>query len=586
MLVDRTDADDANNDLLLRHLGYQPQAPRWMGLFENFGISFAVICIVAGGITAFPAAFCAGGGAAIGIMWPVGSLFALFVAAAMAQLSAAFPTAGGPYHWAAILGGRGWGWACGWINLFGLIFVVAAINIGFYALFRDLLLAQVLGLDIANWVPDGEGSPGWWRQTAFVVIASCLQAVLNHRVPGWTFKLLDIGVVLIIATALGLTMALIAYAGPLDFGRLFEYRNMTGAAGGDVWSSPFSLSPYYILGLGLLHVVYTNTGFDASAHMAEETQRARRTVPRGIFYSVLLSALFGYIMVCAFVLAIPADVIPPGQTTAIDGITYAASKGWNVFNWLIGQSPMPYALKAALIVGIVGANFICGLAALTATSRMIYAFARDDGLPFSAKLKNVDPRFGVPAAAIWSASAIAVLATLYSQFFLVLSSGSAVLLYVSYLMPILLSMVAEITGRWVPRADFTLGRASVLVSMLAVLGGLALIFVGVQPPQDKVLYLLVVLVMGLTVRWQLIQGERVLSGLLAVLTFVAVAYFATNGFTIGPSMAGGVALLSSAVVLALVAMVSGKENYSGPPSLEKLRELSPDHGGAAGRTDV
>ena len=90
-----------------------------MSGFSNFAISFAIICIVAGGITAFGTGLSAAGGASIGIGWPVGSLFAFIVALAMAQIASAYPTAGGLYHWSSILGGRGWGWATAWFNLLG-----------------------------------------------------------------------------------------------------------------------------------------------------------------------------------------------------------------------------------------------------------------------------------------------------------------------------------------------------------------------------------------------------------------------------------------------------------------------------------
>ncbi|MFY0116413.1 amino acid permease, partial [Acinetobacter baumannii] len=85
--------------------------------FSNFAISFSIICILAGGITSFQLGFSAGGGFAIGVGWLVGGLFALIVACAMAQIASAYPTAGGLYHWASILGGRFWGWATAWVNL-------------------------------------------------------------------------------------------------------------------------------------------------------------------------------------------------------------------------------------------------------------------------------------------------------------------------------------------------------------------------------------------------------------------------------------------------------------------------------------
>ena len=122
-------ADDAGR---LHALGYHQELARRLGLFSNFALSLSIICILAGGVTSFHLGLCGAGGASIGLGWPLVGLFALAVAATMGQLASTFPTAGGLYHWAAILGGRGWGWTTAWFNLAGLITVLAAINVGTY----------------------------------------------------------------------------------------------------------------------------------------------------------------------------------------------------------------------------------------------------------------------------------------------------------------------------------------------------------------------------------------------------------------------------------------------------------------------
>src|SRR5271156_2204810 len=116
----------------LHRLGYAQELLRRMSGFSNYALSLSIICILAGGVTSFGQGLCSVGGASIGIGWPLVTLFALSVAATMGQLASTFPTAGGLYHWAAILGGRGWGWTTAWFNLAGLITVLAAINVGTY----------------------------------------------------------------------------------------------------------------------------------------------------------------------------------------------------------------------------------------------------------------------------------------------------------------------------------------------------------------------------------------------------------------------------------------------------------------------
>ena len=121
----------ADSDVSLLHkMGYAQELSRRMGAFSNFAVSFSLICILSGGITSFQLGLSAAGGASIGLGWPLGSVFALVVAAAMAQIASSYPTAGGLYHWSSILGGKTWGWLTAWFNLLGLVFVVAAINFG------------------------------------------------------------------------------------------------------------------------------------------------------------------------------------------------------------------------------------------------------------------------------------------------------------------------------------------------------------------------------------------------------------------------------------------------------------------------
>src|SRR5580692_9109724 len=123
--------DDSDSERL-HALGYGQVLARRLRAFSSFALSLSIICILAGGITSFHLGLCSVGGASIGLGWPLVGLFALAVAATMGQLASTFPTAGGLYHWAAILGGRGWGWTTAWFNLAGLITVLAAINVGTY----------------------------------------------------------------------------------------------------------------------------------------------------------------------------------------------------------------------------------------------------------------------------------------------------------------------------------------------------------------------------------------------------------------------------------------------------------------------
>lgn len=469
------DADTAQ----LHSMGYAQELARRMSGFSNFAISFSIICILAGGITAFPNGFAAAGGASIGIGWLVGSAFAFIVALAMAQIASAYPTAGGLYHWSSILGNRGWGWATAWFNLLGLIFVVASVDVGVFLLFRDLIAKPVLGMNVENW--------GATHQIIGVALILIVQGILNHRGIRVTTMMTDLSGYLIFIVAICLTLAVLIFAPvPIDLSRLFTFSNNTGLpADGSVWPRTENMLQAFLLGLIL--VCYTVTGFDASAHTSEETRSAASTVPRAMLQSVIWSCLFGYVMVCAFVLAMPS-------------VKEGAEQGFGVFGWMMDASNMPDALRKLLNVGIVFCNFLCGLACLTSCSRMIYAFARDGGLPASKKLSEVSSVYRTPVMAIWVGAILAFAATLYSEAFSVLAAGCAVFLYISYIMPVVSGLLAE--GRtWNKKGPFSLGAWSKVVAVLAMIGGVILAWVGMQPPNDKVGTLTFGLIIALLLVW-------------------------------------------------------------------------------------
>jgi amino acid transporter len=463
------------DEALLEKMGYKQELSRRMGAFSNFSISFSIICVLAGGITAFPQALGAGGGFSIGLGWPIGALFALLVAAGMAQIASSFPTAGGLYHWSSILGGKGWGWATAWFNFLGLIFVVASVNFGVWDPFFKTLIAPLLGIDPSKL--------GWGHQTAFIATITAAQAFLNHRCPKITTKLTDLSGYLILGIVVVLIGSLLAYSTtPFDLSRLTTYQNFTGTEG-SAWPHMGNAGMVFLA--GLLLTVYTITGFDASAHTSEETRDAATVVPKGIMTAVAWSALFGFLLISTFVLVMP-------------DISAGVKQGLGFFDSILHILPAP--LRIALGIGIFLVNFLCALAGLTSTSRMGYAFARDGGLPGSKHLKKIHNDHKTPVAAIWAAAILVVAATLYGGAFVILSTACAVMFYISYVMPIAAGFFAE-GKRWKTKGPFNLGRWSKLVAVLATIGGLVLAVVGSLPPNEKVFYMLIVLVLGLTIAW-------------------------------------------------------------------------------------
>lgn len=487
---DYTDVDKSEDTKVLHGMGYAQELERRMSRFSNFAISFSIICILSGGINSLAQATSGAGGAAIGIGWPLGCLVSAVFAIAMAQISSAYPTAGGLYHWGSILGNRGTGWLTAWFNLLGLITVLGAINVGTYYFFFGAF-GGYLGMEDTTTV-----------RILFLVVLTGIQALINHMGIGLTAKLTDFSGYLIFVTAIALSVVCLSIAETYDFARLFTFANYSGQptmaadgtlTGASVWPG---LSQSWVFLLGLLLPIYTITGYDASAHTSEETVKAAHSVPRGMISSVLWSAVFGYIMLCSFVLMIP-------------NMDAAAAQGWNVFFWAMNERANPL-VKDILYFLIFICQFLCGLATVTSVSRMIFAFARDKGLPVSSVLSKVSPKYRTPVAATWTGATLSVLFVWGSSLatigdtpvYTIVVSCTVIFLFFSFAIPIALGLFAWGTPKWNKMGPWNLGEG--LFKLFAVLSilAMALIFVlGIQPPNEWALYITVGFLIVTAIVW-------------------------------------------------------------------------------------
>jgi amino acid transporter len=409
-----SDVEKHNDIKVLHGMGYAQELERRMSRFSNFAISFSIICILSGGINSLAQGISGVGGASIGIGWPLGCFVSGVFAVAMAQIASAYPTAGGLYHWGSILGNKGFGWLTAWLNPIGLVTVLGAINVGTWTFFLGAF-GPALGL-----------SGTYLQQIIFVILITASQALINHLGIKLTSVLTDLSGYLILFGAIAIAGAFLAFAPHYDWSRLWTFKNYSGDAGGGTWPQTGSI-PFLFL-LGLLLPIYTITGYDASAHTSEETRNAAASVPRAMVGSVIWSLLFGWLFLSAIVLAIP-------------DMDKAAARGFNVFFWTSDQV-LPAGVKVALYLIIFAAQYLCGLATVTSLSRMIFAFARDGGLPASSLLKTVSPRFRTPVAAIWVGAALAVLFTAYTPLYTTIVSVTVIFLFLCFTVPITLGKIA------------------------------------------------------------------------------------------------------------------------------------------------
>ena len=445
----------------LGKLGYVQELFRTMGGFSNFAISFSIISILTGAITLFGYGFEMGGPLQMTLGWPIVAFFSLVVALGMAELSSAFPTSGAMYHWAAALGGKGWGWSAACFNLVALITALAGIDYG-----CALFVAPLLGI---------EASPGNLLWLYAIILFS--HAMINHFGIRWVAFLNDASVTIHLAGVAVVVGALAFFAPhqPVDF--LTQAINSNGRSYG--WA--------FIL--GLLQAQWTFTGFDGSAHVAEETHDPRRRVPWGIVLSVSVSAVAGYLLLLALVLAIK-DVNQ--VLRSVDAAGQPVPAVVTILSQALGRRA-----GAALSAIAALAMWFCGLSCVTSCSRTVYAFARDNGLPFSSFWKRVSATHGTPDAAIWSTALLAFAALVYSGAYSVVTSISVVTFYISYLIPIYLGTRAP---GWQKDAVWNLSRYSRPVGYLGLLWGLFIFVVLILPPNElagKTLAALVVILLVL-----------------------------------------------------------------------------------------
>jgi len=431
----------------LRRFGYAQQLLRDMGGFANFAISFSIISILTGAVTLYGHGLKYGGPLEMTLGWPLVSLLTLPVAASLAQLASSYPTAGALYHWAALLGGRGAGFFTAWLNCIGQFAITAGIDYG-----------------LAQFVVALLGVP---PERTLLVYAAVLfsHAALNHLGVRLVARLNDFSAWVHIAGVVVLVGALALFAPrqPAEF-LLTRFTNAP--------------RPYWFgFLLGLLQAGWTFTGFHASAHVSEETHDPTRNAPWGIFLSVAVSALAGWALLIAVTLGI--------------GDLGAAVTADNPFIHVLRMA-LGTRLGGALVWVAVLAMWFCGLSSVTSNSRMLFAFARDGGLPFSRQLATVSDRYRSPHVAIWvstaAALAIALWTEAYSDYreavYTAMTALATIALYASYGLPIWFGLRARQSGRWTRLGPWHLGRWSAAVNVAALLWICTLTVLFVLPPNQ------------------------------------------------------------------------------------------------------
>ena len=474
----------------LHQLGYAQELRRGMRTFSNFAVSFTIISILSGCLTLYGFGLNTGGPAVIIWGWPFVGLMTLFVGLAMAEVCSSFPTAGGLYYWSAKLAknnGPAWSWFTGWFNFLGQVAVTAGIDFG-AAFFLNAFLDLQFGFDTRP-----------WHTILLFGLILLLHGALNQFGVRIVARLNDVSVwwhVIGVAVIVGALAFLPDNHQSASF-VFTEFVNNTG------WQSSL-----YVALIGLLLAQYTLTGFDASAHMTEETKDASRAGPRGIVMSIVVSVVAGWILLIGLTFAIqsydnalaaPDTGVPPAQIF-VDAVGLTGGK--------------------LLLLIAIGAQLFCGMASVTANSRMIFAFSRDGALPGSAFWHRINGRTRTPTNAIWLAAGGAFLLGLPYLWnvtaYAAVTSIAVIGLYIAYVLPTFLRLRQ---GDDFEPGPWQLGRWSRPIGIIAVawVAFITILFMLPQvSPVDAATFnytpIAVLVVLGFAGIWWLVSAKNWFTG--------------------------------------------------------------------------
>ncbi|XP_073055132.1 LOW QUALITY PROTEIN: amino-acid permease BAT1 homolog [Primulina eburnea] len=440
----------------LHELGYKQELKRDLSVLSNFAFSFSIISVLTGVTTLYNTGLNFGGPVSIVYGWLIVGGFTMSVGLSMAEICSSYPTSGGLYYWSAKLAGPGWApfasWITGWFNIVGQWAVTTSV---------DYSLAQLIQVIIL--LSTGGKNGGGYEASKYVVILIhgvilFLHAILNSFPISWlsffgqlaaAWNVLGVFVLMILIPLVATEKASAKF--------VFTHFNTDNGEGIN--------SKLYIFVLGLLMSQYTLTGYDASAHMTEETKNADENGPKGIISSIGVSILvgWGYILGITFAVTKIPNLLNPENAAggyAIAEIFYQAFK--SRYGSGVG------GIICLVIVAV--AIFFCGMSSITSNSRMAYAFSRDGAMPLSKLWHQVNKQ-EVPVYSVWLSAIIAFCMALTSLgsivAFQAMVSIATIGLYIAYALPIFFRVT--LARKSFVRGPFNLGRYGNIVGWIAIL---------------------------------------------------------------------------------------------------------------------
>lgn len=424
----------------------------------SFAFCFSSVGVIPSLSVSFTTSVGLGGPAEVFWAWIVGSVFTIISALSMAEICSNYPRAGSVYAWSAGLASEAWSpvfsYVTGWASMLGNCAGDAAFAYGF---------AQAVGFTITTANPDYEITPGFITGVSIGIcwvwaILNCVRSdILGYFNNAGLFLQGGASIVIVIVVlsmAQQYAPAKLVFTFGEDCTQFPGTQNMSSMnyddGLGDGNALPCSsIDTAYTIVLGITTCLFAFVGYDAAGQMSEETQNAETSAPRGILLTAISCAIFGAVYILAFLFS-SQDIRQLANPLADTFANGAQSEG------------------LGLMIVLVLMYFFAGHSSLTATSRILFALARDDGIPFSYCFVQV---WGVSKVPVRTVVLTAVLDTILMFFSLFSSQALTAILgtsVVGYQLSYAIVFVERFIFRyrWKP-GPFSIGILSLPFALIA-----------------------------------------------------------------------------------------------------------------------
>ncbi|KAF7121602.1 hypothetical protein CNMCM5793_009072 [Aspergillus hiratsukae] len=441
-----------DDELLLARIGYKQELKREFSKWSTVSYAISILGILGSVPATFGAPLAAGGPATAVWCWFLGSCMAMCIGSSVAELVSAYPTAGGMYFVTKHVVPEDqvpiFSWVQGWCNLLGQTAGVSSVA---YTVSQMLLACASMNSETAM------------QTVALSIVILCVLGVICslttktlHRIVFW-FAPINISATICICFML-------LYLTPDKQSARWVFTHFTDGSG---WGSKL-----FSFLLGFISVAWTMTDYDGTTHMSEETHDAASLGSLAIQSAVLVSGIMGWILtisMCFCLTDLDSILQTPTGLPAAEIFLNAGGKTGGTIMW-----------GFAILV-----QFFTGCSAMLADTRMAYAFARDEALPFSSFLSKINKYTHTPVNAVWFVVLFSIglncIAIGSTQTATAIFSITAPALDLSYVSVILAHRIYKDKVKFV-EGPFTLGKWGAVINWVSIVWVLFISTVLFFPP--------------------------------------------------------------------------------------------------------